>query len=558
MSIQQELLDAAERGDLTEVTRLLESGASIEARDDYAETALHKAADRGDVAMMKALLAKKAKIDRTNVNGWTPLMRAAGGGHVEAVKLLIERGAAVNVATDFGEETALSWAAGRGYLEVVDALLKAGARILRTGGYRPPMVAAAEGHTAVVARLCDAGALVDDASDDGETALSRAARGGHLETVDLLLARGAQPSERAILGAAERGQAAALERLLAAGGALPEGFLMKAAEGGSADLVKLALKSGGRVDEVGGYWNRTPLAEAAAAGSLEAVKVLLDAGADPNVKDSNGRSAVRLALDREAHDVVELLVSRGALAERKELFDRAAEGDLAKLTALLVDERADPSVRVELGRTPLHEASALGHVDVVRALLHAGAGVDIADQDGFTPLMDACDFGHAEIAAALLDAGADPFVKDSQDFTAFALAERGGHRAIVELFREREVDRDWRPDLFRAAREGDLATLERLKKKGRPMGVVDYGGSILHLGAEAGHLDVVRFALENGVAFDARSSSGNTPFLLAANEGHADVVRELLARGADPRATDDSKEPLIVSAAARGRTEGST
>ncbi len=553
-SLDRALVTAAQGGHTAVVELCLSNGADIDARDEYVETALHKAAERGHAEIIGLLLARRPKVDRRNINGWTPLMRAAGDGHKEAVQQLLRAGANVNAKTEYGEETPLSWAAGRGHLEVVDLLLKSGAQMVRKGRYRPLACAARDGHVAVVERLCDAGAALED-EDDGTTALGSAAAAGHANVVDALLARGATAVESAVTLAAERGHAAIVERLVAAGASLPEDFLMKAAEGGQASVVELALKRGDRVDARGGYWDRTPLLAAAAAGSLEAVRLLLDAGADPKTRDKEGKSAVRLAEDRGARDVVKLLVSKGALAEKKEIFALAEAGDAAGVRALLA-ERANPDILGELRRTPMHEAAALGHDEIVTALLQNGASPNAVDEDGWTPLMEACDFGHLRVAELLLDANADPFRQDNRSFTAFTLAERRGASAVVALFREREVDRDWRPDLFQAAREGDLETLERLRKKGRPLDIREHDRyGIVHLAAQAGQLEVVRFGITHGLPFDQADESGATPLYAAATYNHAGVVRELLRAGAKAHVVDKYGGPAIGSAAGSGYTE---
>lgn len=548
--VKQALVAAALGGYHDVVAECIARGAPIDTRDNYAETALHKAAENGDEPLVKLLLEHRATIERPSINSTTPLMQAANRGHSSVVKLLLQRGASVNQTTDV-KETALSYAARWGHVETLEVLLSAGAIILASGRYNPLVVASREGHPAAARRLLEAGADVNY-EYDGETALSGAARQGHAEVVTLLLERGAKINDNAVSEAAERGQAEIVKLFFDRGAALPEGFMHKAAEGGQAELVKLALKHGLSAHERGGYWDRTPLAAAAAAGSVEAVRVLLDAGANANVTDRDGKTAVRLAMDRGAEDVARLLESRGALAERPQLFTAAARGDASTVEVMLA-QKANPNVRVK-GRTPLHEAAALGHIEAVRALLLGKASPDLIDEDGWTALMDACDFGHADVATALLDANADPFVADHAGYTAYRLAKRGEHQDIVGLFERREVDRDWRPDLAHAAREGDVAALEKLAAKGRPIGILHQGESILHAAASSGQLGVVKLAIDKGVGVDQKDSSERTAVMRAASGGHPDVVRELLARGADPRAAD-SYDSALTSAAASGYTE---
>ena len=88
--------------------------------------------------------------------------------------------------------------------------------------------------------------------------------------------------------------------------------------------------------------------------------------------------------------------------------------------------------------------------------------------------------------------------------------------------------------------------------KGRPLDLTEHGATIVHLAAESGQLEALRFALEHGVAVDREDRQGATPLYLAAGAGHAAAVEHLLVRGARYDVRDRYGEPAIVGAAARG------
>jgi serine/threonine-protein phosphatase 6 regulatory ankyrin repeat subunit B len=122
-----ELHDFAERGDLDEVRRLLDSGVPVDALDEGDETALHGAAAFGHTEVLQLLLERGAAVDQTDDDQFqTALMTAAGNGHLGAVEVLLEHGADCNAADDYGE-TVLVRAAGSGNAQLVLALLAAGA-----------------------------------------------------------------------------------------------------------------------------------------------------------------------------------------------------------------------------------------------------------------------------------------------------------------------------------------------------------------------------------------------------------------------------------------------
>jgi uncharacterized protein len=216
-------------------TKLLDFGASVDARDRLGAKPLSHAARSGNLEMVDLLLARGAPIDARNLAGATALYFAAEASHAAIAARLIERGADVKLTGRSGISP-IAAAAYAGNDEIVEALLTRGAdeRAPDETG-KPPIVYAAAGARLdivkrllardidinirypndltvlmwaagpdeqapeaqalkVVSFLLDAGAHIDDRDARGRTALMIAAEGGHGEIADLLLARGADPS----------------------------------------------------------------------------------------------------------------------------------------------------------------------------------------------------------------------------------------------------------------------------------------------------------------------------------------------------------------------------
>jgi ankyrin repeat protein len=108
--LDEQLLRAAARGDITEVQQLLQQGAHIEAKDFLGDTALINAAVMDHAEVVKLLLDKGANLEAKDRYDDTALILAAHKGVTEVVKLLLEKGANTN-AKDFNGYTALIEAA---------------------------------------------------------------------------------------------------------------------------------------------------------------------------------------------------------------------------------------------------------------------------------------------------------------------------------------------------------------------------------------------------------------------------------------------------------------
>lgn len=355
-------------------------------------------------------------------------------------------------------------------------------------GSTPLHFAAHRGLTEVVAALLAAGADVHALEGVSQTtALHWAAEGGHLAIVNLLLARGASLEVRddwhrlTPLGWAtvvdwapqyRDDRVGTVRRLLAAGAAVDP--FTAIALGRFPELRAIVARDGAALAQRLGYvaWEMTPLHVAAATNQADAVRPLVELGADVSVRTSTGLTPLAVARQRGQDATATLLSEMGASPD---LSAAVAAGDLAEATACLQDltrppvdvlsrllfvatERkdarmaaallaagADANVQVRhlAGEqpamlTPLQFVARAGHTDVARALLASGADPNAGRAAGVpTPLHFAAGEGHLEMARVLLGAGADRSARDAAYHAPPAgWAQFAGHTEIAALLSE--------------------------------------------------------------------------------------------------------------------------
>ncbi|KAF1718871.1 ankyrin repeat domain-containing protein [Pseudoxanthomonas wuyuanensis] len=353
--------------------RLLDIGADREARDSHGMSALHLAAALGREAALKQLIGKGACPDSRAADGQTPLGVALASGRRDLADWLDWRG----------------WPLPKRALRAAD--LPAAAMV---------------GDADAVRRLLDLGFAVDSQDAQGCTALLRAAGGGHRATVDLLLARGADPQHAANTGATPLSAAVSMRQadivtaLLAAGAEiehrLPGGVtvLMLAAALGLPEIVARLLTAGANV-HAGDAQGLTPLHCAALYGFTARDRPRLVALFDTLLL--SGAEPEQLA----AGAVTPLLLLLGARAEPGTACDE--EVVLAGLERLL-DEDVSLDVQDPRGFGPLHLAALHGLLRVVQRLLHTGADPELRDALNRTPREIAVMRGFVDVAGEFVPA----------------------------------------------------------------------------------------------------------------------------------------------------------
>ena len=347
-----------------------------------------------------------------------PLIDAVRSGDVSAVRALLDQGADVEGAAGDGS-TALQWAVHEGRAELVQLLLGAGADAMATNRYGvgPAALAAENGNASILEVLLDAGADPHATMPGGETLLMTAARTGDADTVRVLLARGVDPNARedakgqtALMWAAANNNAAAIHVLAEQGGDIHA-------------RTDNPSRSPGRTFSSPPATGFTPLLFAVRAGHLEAVRVLLDVGADVNDAVSDGQSALVVAAANANWQLAAYLLDRGADPNHAEAGWNAlhqtvrtrrmnvgfgtpgpfAAGtlDSIELVWKLIAHGVDVNARMtrngmrdgqrnrhnRLGATAFLLAAKVTDVEAMRMLLEAGADPLTPTADGTTPLM---------------------------------------------------------------------------------------------------------------------------------------------------------------------------
>ena len=343
---------ACTNGSGTMVKLLLDAGADPNAKLKGGESVLMMAARAGNLDAVKALLVRGARHDATERRGQTALMWAAAEGHAAVVKALLEAGADLNATLESGF-TPLYFAVREGHIDVVRAFLAAGIDVNATiqrkegGGplaYRsipkglsPLMLAVQNGHFELAISLVEAGADPNDVRtgfsplhamsgvrkpDNSDVSDPASPTGsGRLTSLDFvreIVKRGANVNLRLDKDAPKLPNTSSR---IETPGATP--FLL-AADRGDVPLMKTLLALGAD-PMLPNSSNTTPLMAAAGLGTtepleeageeveaVEAVKMLLDLGADVNAVDANGDTAMHGAAYGNYPLVVKLLAERGA------------------------------------------------------------------------------------------------------------------------------------------------------------------------------------------------------------------------------------------------------
>lgn len=265
------------------IQQILISTELVDFQNFNGSSLLLSSAAGGVVSSVQLMLRAGAYVNLRDENGWTPLIWAARSNHSDVVKVLLEAGADPNIANwNFGDD-ALGWAAYNGHPTIVQDLLNAGADI---------------GHV----------------DNDGDTAFLLAVRSNHLEIARTLLNWGSLVNVQNKDG---------------------WNALIQASYNNNTDTLRLVIQAGGSLNAGTAKHGDTALIWATSLGYLEIMRELLAAGAEVDLENNNGYTALSISITRNQPEAAKILLAFGA-----DINQRAKDGDSVLMEAVNLGREA--------------------------------------------------------------------------------------------------------------------------------------------------------------------------------------------------------------------------
>jgi ankyrin repeat protein len=391
---------AAQNGHDESVRILLEHGTDVNQRTRLDHmTALHVAAEAGNLPVVRALLHHVADIAAVDEAGNTALHFSAKNGQADVTSVLLAHGANAHAQNDY-QELPLHGAAYSGNEQVVRALLEYGVNpwTRPSFGLTPLECAIREGHENIVRELLYQQHFPIPRAD-GESALVIAAGSWHDSFVKLLLDMGfdansaihsSQP-HRIPTRAGQFVTMAELEWDFDIGSELrgPWSALHAAVQRGNQAITRMLLDNKANIDYIDTYgW--TPL-HLAASKTLDLVPLLVEYGADVNMRDKQGCIPLHWAV---AGSVV--MAHAGGWSSTRSNIATQEEA-----VVFLLQHTSDINVRNTDGQTALHWAVRYGERTIARLLVERHADSRITDAYGWTALDWAIECGREDMVHLL-------------------------------------------------------------------------------------------------------------------------------------------------------------
>ena len=425
------------------------------------------------------------------------LVTAAKQGDRAAVQSLLNGRAKHDVAGAEGT-AALVWAATRNDLAMADLLLRAGAAVKAANEFGATALYAAAAHAdpAMTAKLLAAGADANTPLMSGETPLMEAARRGNLATVRALLSNNANPNARelnggqtALMWALSQRQSAVVEELLKSGADVHAGSktgftpLMFAAQQGDVDSARMLLHAGAKPNDAQPKTALTPLMIASAMGLTKAVDLLLDKGANPNLADASGYTSLHRVVRDSDYGI-----------------DLGSKDKVLTIVKSLLKHGANPNVRLSQDKEKAAEEIRNGNVQTYEK--RTAVTVNEIILQGATPLFLAAEVNNLDVIKALVDAGADPLIGSERGTTPLMMAAGAG----TDVQRERALEE----------RATAIETATFLVERGADVNAAgQYGWTALHAATYQGMNDVIEYLVSKGAQIDRKDEFGQTPLSIS-------------------------------------------
>eukprot|EP00958_Prasinococcus_capsulatus_P008118 scaffold766_cov560-Prasinococcus_capsulatus_cf.AAC.9 len=461
---------------------------------------------------LKWLVTKSTPLSGATKGGMLPLHTAAKHDKDDVLDLLLDQGLDVNEENPSGT-IALCEAAERGSMRTLQRLISRGGLGPKTAAHRCTAMCLAirNSHCAAVQALIDAG-VSTDASEPKSS----------LRPLDVCLAQGSLATFDIVYGD------------WAAKGHLPTiGDLCVAIAFGRHDIVTSLLRSELDINEANAY-GRTPLMEAAAAGHVDLLQLLVDSGADPSQTSTILKcSSVTSFFPASAGFTPGLPLPEELVGSEVSPLILAATCHQLRTVDELVNVGANINQTVA-GKSVLGWVCEMNMAEEAKHLLARGADPNFEFHTGNTPLLSACRCATASLLSALEDHGADFYTYTATRMNPILAAAEGDNQEAMDFVLKtlpgEALNSMLEEALLCACSNGSSKLVEKLVAGGASVNA-EYvtGMTPLSTAVCNGRLEVIQtLAAHHFALVDLPNRDGMTPLMFAARFGLLEVMAELV------------------------------
>ncbi|XP_049941127.1 serine/threonine-protein phosphatase 6 regulatory ankyrin repeat subunit B-like [Schistocerca serialis cubense] len=557
---------------------LLNAGADPNIADKCGVTPLHSAsnmrlspmASQSIATLIRKYGSEKSILNARDHNGRTPLHYAVARGHFKIMKVLIDAGADVN-AVDADGRTPIFMKYRGTYNEVPKLLIEAGADLtVRDKNGKSVLQVAFENcnNRLIYLLIREHAFLLDSGNVDknGKTILHTAFEIADTYIIDLILQK-----NKALAECGKTGSSflhCAIKKVIS------NQYYGNEATSDSYSIVEYILEKNlvpvDHQDEQG----QTALQLAVHRNDC-CVRILLEAGANPRVKDNQGKEPLHITASHGNAMIAEELIAAGADVTAKDDTGRiplhwAAEAGSVEVMKLLLqkaDQQTPRGIDVQDndGCTPL--LLAVRSEPAVKLLLSEGASVSIRNHSGRTALQAAIDCQNYQVIKLLLDAGSDlsGTEKESRVRITHLAVEAEDFQMLEDLISlGTNLEKCWwdpehKTTLLHIAAKNSFKMVKHiLGMQQNPDEWNNDGQTALHCAALSGCALTVKYLLDEGhIPIDQRDRNGKTSLMLVSSMRDWDswtprMMEFLIHEGADVKLRDNENRTALELALQSG------
>jgi ankyrin repeat protein len=293
------------------------------------------------------------------------------------------------------------------------------------------------------------------------------------------------------------------------------------------------------------------------------IEILMQANADPNIKNKYGETALMIAVNKKATSIICILLRNQVNLDIQDSFGNTAlmiavkNGD-KEIIKVLLDNGANLDIKNKFDDTAIMIAVKKGNIEIINDILTKRSNLDIQNADGQTALMIAVYNRNTKIINALLEKGANLDIQDIFGETNLMIAVYSGDEKIINALLEKGANLDTQnaigdTALMLAVKKGDKKIINALLDKGAKLDIKNkFGDTALMLAFKNGDKEIINAILAKRPNLDIQNADGETPLILSIKHGFDELALKLLQCGANSKIYDNSGQNALFYATRQG------